>query len=915
MKCPIKYYENNLIFHSDGSCWAAFRIIGYDYDFLDDESKIALLYRSARFLSGFISRAQILIIPMEQNNKEHFKMLKGRIRKTDALYDAACNHAQDTEKYLDNTLTSSGEVNDYQFYLIAKLSEDNPDFMDTLRDTYQYMIKDPINAVNVALNLDTRDILRSRIKKSIATANKFYSAQSKKMNLEAITATELQTLFRRMAYRGLNQPLPLFYADGNFNEWKPGVKEINLGKTDSIVRPYGHDIVNLFSGTIQSRNRMITIHHNRKVSYQTFLVITHVPEPLEFPGCEWLYMLQKYNTQAEVCITLKSNAYRDSLHKIDLKKRELSSQIGNVAEANTRIPEDLLEGQDSADTLENEIRTYREPVLSTSIIICLSADSPELLEEKVILIKEAYEDMQFAVERPLADQLKLYMNFIPSNCKPISDYVLQLTPLCLASGIIGAVHELGDKSGPYIGTTGAERKPVFLDLGLACLRNKSASATFFGNLGVGKSFNANLLLVLTVLYGGYGLIFDPKGERTHWITDFHIFDGMINLVSLSADATFKGTLDPYNIYKEDIDMANELALNVISELFRIIPTSPEYTALLTAAKQLKEDYKAGTHAPSMLYLASVLERFDPSDELCKTASALARRLRLQEVAGMSTLLFGDGSEEAINLDNRLNILQIQNLKLPSPETPKTDYTTEEMLSTVIMMVLSHFAKKFALIKRPVFKCILFDESWALGKTAEGVKLYDFLSRMGRSLFTGIIFNGHSVLDIPTEGIKNTISYKFCFQTTNDSEAVRMCDYLGMEPTEDNKDLIKNLGNGQCLFQDLDGHIGILDFDAVFQDFIDVFSTTPTTDEPAPAKPTQETANSDTSAADIPDMLSGSTTNKNDNMEPNVLSGVALLQRFSQQTASNEPEPDSDNGADETDVMNLEFSVEELLTKV
>lgn len=145
---------------------------------------------------------------------------------------------------------------------------------------------------------------------------------------------------------------------------------------------------------------------------------------------------------------------------------------------------------------------------------------------------------------------------------------------------------------------------------------------------------------------------------------------------------------------------------------------------------------------------------------------------------------------------------------------------------MIMMVLSHFAKKFALIKRNVFSVILFDESWALAKTTEGVKMYDYLTRMGRSLYTGCIFNGHSVLDLPTEAIKNTITYKFCFCTTNENEAVRMCEYLGLEPNAQNKAAIMNMGNGECMFQDLDKHVGILRFDAVFQDIIDVFSTTP-----------------------------------------------------------------------------------------
>ena len=277
-------------------------------------------------------------------------------------------------------------------------------------------------------------------------------------------------------------------------------------------------------------------------------------------------------------------------------------------------------------------------------------------------------------------------------------------------------------------------------------------------------------------------------------------------------------------------MANELALNVISELLQIAPTSEEYTALLEAVGIMEQETQKTKKLPSMQLLIEILSQFPEDDDLYSKAKFLSRRLKLQQKAGMSHLLIGDGSEEAITLDNRLNILQIQNLKLPSPEVAKADYTSEETLSTVLMMVLSHFAKKFALVKRPVFKVILFDESWMLGKTTEGVKLYAFLTRMGRSLYTGCIFNGHSVLDLPTEGIKNTISYKFCFRTNSDDEAARMCEYMGIEASERNKGVIKNLRNGECLFCDLDRRVGTLKFDAVFQDIIDIFSTTPKTEE-------------------------------------------------------------------------------------
>ena len=98
--------------------------------------------------------------------------------------------------------------------------------------------------------------------------------------------------------------------------------------------------------------------------------------------------------------------------------------------------------------------------------------------------------------------------------------------------------------------------------------------------------------------------------------------------------------------------------------------------------------------------------------------------------------------------------------------------------------------------------------------------------MGRSLFAGTILNGHSVLDLPDEKVRNTITYKFMFHTDDEEEATRMLKFLRLEPSSENIQRIYNLKNRQCLFQDEEGGAGVLTFDAVFQDFIDVFSTTP-----------------------------------------------------------------------------------------
>ena len=98
--------------------------------------------------------------------------------------------------------------------------------------------------------------------------------------------------------------------------------------------------------------------------------------------------------------------------------------------------------------------------------------------------------------------------------------------------------------------------------------------------------------------------------------------------------------------------------------------------------------------------------------------------------------------------------------------------------------------------------------------------------MGRSLNAGCIFIGHSVKDLKGEGIKEAITYKFCFKATNNEEIERVLDFLDLEITDDNVQTVKNLGNGECLFQDLDGRVGKLKFEAVYGHLIKAFDTTP-----------------------------------------------------------------------------------------
>ena len=839
-QCPIDYYIDNLVFNADKSCWAIYRLKGFNYDYLSTQGKVNKLVQLARVYSGIMSYAQILVIPVEKDVQEHFRNLRERLHRNDILYDSAMQQIELTESYLREKTEQLGRVNDYATYFIVKLSEASEyEAVEKISEFLLYFIKDPVNAINVQMNLDTKDILKSKIKAYEKMANKWLDENKYKMSMEAVSTEETQWLFRRIAYRGTGIPAKLFYKTVGREKWEPDVDEVVINQ-ERIVRPYHRDTVSLFEGSIEAQNRSLKVSTGFSTSYQTFLPIVWLPEQNEFPGKEWLYELQVRNLQAEVCIHIKTIPHKSALHQLELKKREINSQIEHIEEANADIPEDLYTSKEYADCMEQELKDDRSPLLESNITVCLSDSSLDGLEKKCARVKELYDDMNIIIERPLGDQLKLYMSFIPSVRILIKDFVMRLTPVTLASGIVGVTRELGDNRGGYIGSTGKEGKPVYYAPELACLQNMSPAATFFGDLGTGKSFNANILIYQMVLYGGYGLIIDPKGERSHWEKQLIVIRGLISTVTLGAAASDRGKLDPYNIYPDDIREAHELTLNVLSDLFGLDPKSDEYIAILEAQKRMEKSH--GAHC--MLKLAKMLEAIPEEDNLHEAANNLARRIILYRDNGMAGLLIGDGAEHAITLDNRLNIIQLQNLKMPSPETPKQDYTRDEVLSVVIFGVVSAFIKKFALVKRPVPKGILVDESWAISASKEGRNMEEFISRMGRSLYTCIIYNGHSTKDLPTEGIKNSITYKFVFRSRNNrEEAARLLDYLGLEVTPENMLVIQNLGAGQCLFKDLYNRVGVLQFDPVFQDLFDIFSTTPTEDadeEPEPETPEPET---------------------------------------------------------------------------
>lgn len=196
------------------------------------------------------------------------------------------------------------------------------------------------------------------------------------------------------------------------------------------------------------------------------------------------------------------------------------------------------------------------------------------------------------------------------------------------------------------------------------------------------------------------------------------------------------------------------------------------------------------------------------------------------------LLFSDGTvKNSISLEKQLNIIQVADLVLPDAETRFEEYTTMELLSVAMLIVISTFALDFIHSDRSVFKIVDLDEAWSFLQVAQGKTLSNKLVRAGRAMNAGVYFVTQNADDLTDEKLKNNIGVKFAFRSRDINEIKKTLEFFGVDKEDEgNQRKLRELENGQCLIQDLYGRVGTIQVHPVFEDLFDAFDTRPPTKE-------------------------------------------------------------------------------------
>jgi len=806
---PIKYIENNLVFNKDNECYAYYELIPYNYSFLSPEQKF-IVHDSFRQLIAQNRDGKIHALQIATESSVRSMQERSKKKITGRLKEIAC---QKVDEQTDALISMIGDNQiDYRFFIGFKLMVTEQEVnVKSMKKSVSMTFKDFLHEVNHHFMGDFLSMSNDEIGRFQKMEKLLENKISRRFKVRRLEVNDFGYLIEHIYGRD-----GVAYEDYEFQLPTKKLKKETLVKRYDLIRPT--------RCLVEESQRYLKLEHEDCENYVAYFTVNSIVGELDFPSSEiFYYQQEQFDFPIDTSMNVEIVTNKKALSTVRNKKKELKDLDDHAWQAGSETTNNVVDALDSVNELETSLGQTKESMYKLSYVIRVSASDLEELKRRCDEVKDFYDDLNVKLVRPFGDMLGLHSEFIPASKRYMNDYIQYVTSDFLAGLGFGATQQLGETDGIYMGYSIDTGRNVYLQPALASqgvkgsVTNALASA-FLGSLGGGKSFCNNLLVYYAVLFGGQAVIVDPKAERGRWKETLPDIAHEINIVNLTSAIENKGMLDPYMIMKEVKD-SESLAIDILTFLTGISSRDGEkFPVLRKAIRSVTQSGQRG--------LLQVIEEL--RKENTPVAENIASHIESFTDYDFAHLLFSNGKiENSISLDKQLNIIQVADLVLPDSNTTFDEYTTMELLSVAMLVVISTFSLDFIHSDRSIFKIVDLDEAWTFLNVAQGKTLSNKLVRAGRSMNAGVYFVTQNAGDVSDENLKNNIGLKFAFRSTDIAEIKKTLSFFGVDPEdENNQKRLRDLENGQCLLQDLYGRVGVVQIHPVFQELLDAFDTRP-----------------------------------------------------------------------------------------
>ena len=796
LQFPIHRIENNLVITKSEDIWSYYRVFENTVGINEQEALENLVYRLEKLawqLSGFLEiDYKILPVPVD---------IEARISKLQKQYEGkyASVGSYYSERLKDILIEEAKDTVEYKFFIGIKLERNENDVNNILGTTIRSLkgLNRYVQRLSGYNGIDGELLnqYRESEESAFATLSSYLPATRAKRE-------ELLYLLRHFFTRGMK----------------------NERENDELI-------VSLTEGILhQSDAGYIRIQQLEDESYCAFLPVTEFP--VDMNGRAWSYFFQELGFPVEVHIRTHYKEKKDDYSETNKIKRRFRDQDSQLLQANEDEDSLINSGRTLLHELENDIKNQGKPLLRTYTHFVVWGISKNECRSRVTRLKRAFKDHGVEVLQPLADQLLLFHQSIPGADLVALDWEQILTPESFSDSLFSLTRKVGNTVGFYLGkdiTSPGETvenspflvfyHPFLGQLGLKGSKYSSPHVTISGPTGMGKSFLLKDILLNAIFFGAKILMTDPKNEVEKKFkatigdetSPFADLIESFNYITFSSDKRDAGKLDPLTFLEGE--EAHDTAVAILEYLAEL---QSQERNIKTAIYKGVRHVLTTERKPGLLKVVKYLQSSE--DKEVQNVGDL-----LYEVGtnGVAKLMFSNGDVSGISLKEQVNILQIQNLTLP--EDGEKPATRDEHIAVALMIPLAKFATKFARDDSQT-KITIFEEAWMLTNTGQGHKLIKEMLRTGRSLRSAVYIVTQSTVDYNRADVKEGIGTKFSFKAKTIEEAGNIIEFLGIEDNKENRELLKNLSEGQCVMEDIYGRTAKIQIDVPFNEWKDAFNT-------------------------------------------------------------------------------------------
>ncbi|MEO3872602.1 ATP-binding protein [Nonomuraea sp. B12E4] len=591
------------------------------------------------------------------------------------------------------------------------------------------------------------------------------------------------------------------------------------------------EIESLVEGEIHNGRSLLRIVQPQGDSYVAHLSFARFPDLMPFPDGEpWMHFADQLPFPVEISSRMRLVPPVKASRDVARKLAHARDMDHHIREAGAEAPLALAEQIDAARMLEHGITKARLPFVYGWHRLIVAAPSEDICVQRVEAVVEHFRDMGIDVVNSTGDQFSLFCEALPGEKVRVNAYAQRQPLRTIAGGMATATVDVGDRLdegsegwlGPYIGeTVGRARSIVHFDPLLAATRNRPTAIAITGEPGGGKTTLALLMIYQMALRGVTVAVIDPKGDAESLVQLLEKRGRKARIIPLGSAAP--GLLDPFS-FGDDIAAKKTMATETLRLLLPRMSEERE-SAMIQAVAAV-----SNAPDPSLGKVVDFLERAD--DPASKNLGAVLRSMSEMHLA---RLCFDPSGGDQVDTEGWTTVFTLGGLTLPDVTTARDDYSYEQRLSVALLYLVSQFARRLMnSLDRRAPKAIFLDEAWAITSTPEGAKLVPEVSRMGRSRNTALVLVSQNAGDLLNEQVTNCLSSVFAFRSTERVEVDHVMSLLGVEPSEEHKAVLRSLGNGECVFRDLDGRAGRIGVDLISEELLRWLDTNPTHDKPGVA---------------------------------------------------------------------------------